>query len=187
MNLGTWRIVIIVVLVVTGVAVLANGFDDADPAFAAPSATGSPSPGDGGDGDPTDSPEPSDPPDDPSPTPPPRTSAVLVKVFNGTTVTGLAGVVQDDLVAAEYVAPNDPANAPTEGVTRTRVYFRGGPNADQNRADATYIAETFLRDTIGRMPKVEELSSIYTVEFVPNTVTVVVLVGQDYADAIAAG
>lgn len=186
MNLGTWRIVIIVVLVVTGVAILANGFDDADPAFAAPTATGAPSPDGEGDGA-TDSPAPSDAPDDPTPTPPPRTSAVLVKVFNGTTVTGLAGVVHDDLVAADYVAPNEPANAPTEGVTRTRVYFRGGPNAEQNRADATYVAETFLRETIGRMPKVEELSSIYTVEFVPNTVTVVVLVGQDYADAIAAG
>jgi hypothetical protein len=36
------------------------------------------------------------------------------------------------------------------------------------------------------MPRVDELSSVYTQELVPNTVTVVVLIGDDYVASIAA-
>jgi hypothetical protein len=184
-NLGTWRIVIIVVLVVAGVAILANGFDDTGTAVAGPTATGSPAP-DGDDGA-TESPDPdASPTDSPSPTPEPSTTGVLVKVFNGTNAPGLAGEVQETLEADQYVAPDPATDAPAKPVKRTTVYYRGGQNEDQNRADATYIAENYIEPVLGGMPRVDELSSVYTQELVPNTVTVVVLIGDDYVAAIAA-
>jgi hypothetical protein len=181
-NLGTWRIAIIVALVVVGVAVLANGFDPDDAAVAAPSATASPSPDEGaeepgGTAAATDVVEPTDEPEE---TPPPNESDVPIKVFNGTTVPGLAALVQDELVTGGNTAPEDPANAPVQDVAKTTVYFRGGPDAAQNESDATYIAETYIEPVLGKMPAVDELSSIYD-DVVGRTVTVVVLIGDDYA------
>lgn len=178
-NLGTWRIAIIVALVVVGVAVLANGFVDDPTAVAAPS--GSPSPSDvGGDDDgQTDSPSPR-PTDEPEETPPPNETGVAVKVFNGTSVPGLAAQVQDELVAAGNEGPEEPDNAPVVPVTKTTVYFRGGPQAEQNQADAVYIAETYLEPVIGKAPRVLELSGDLDGE-VGEAITVVVVIGDDYA------
>jgi hypothetical protein len=185
-NLGTWRIVIVVALVVVGVAVLANGFGDPGAALAG----GSPSPtvddGDGGGGateTPDGSPSPTEPPEE---MPDPNTSGVLVKVFNGTSAPGLAGEVQAQLVdEGGNVAPEEPADAPAKPAARTIVYFRGGPQAAQNESDATYIAETFIEPVLGKMPRIDELSAVYREE-VGETITVVVLIGEDYATAIAA-
>jgi hypothetical protein len=187
-NLGTWRIVIIVALVVVGVAVLANGFDPADTAIAAPSGSPSLTPDDGGttpDGGATetDAPEPTDPPEE---TPAPNEADVPVKVFNGTSVPGLAALVQDELVEAGNAAPEEPDNAPASPVAKTTVYYRGGPDAAQNQADATFIAETFIEPVLGKMPRVLELSAVFD-DVVGSSVTVVVLIGDDYAAALPAG
>ena len=187
-NLGTWRIAIIVALVVVGVAVLANGFDPADTAIAAPSGTASPTPDDGGttpdDGaTETDAPEPTDPPEE---TPAPNETDVPVKVFNGTSVPGLAALVQDELVEAGNAAPEEPDNAPAAPVAKTTVYYRGGPGAAQNQADATFIAASFIEPVLGKMPRVLELSAVFD-DVVGSSVTVVVLIGDDYAASLPVG
>jgi hypothetical protein len=180
-NLGTWRIAIIVALVVVGVAVLANGFDTADTAVAAPSGSATPKPDDAGTGTDgtteTDAPEPTDEPEE---TPAPDESGVLVKVFNGTSVTGLGALVQEELVAAGNEAPEEPDNAPAAPVAKTTVYYRGGPDADQNRSDATFIAETYVEPVLGKLPRIDELSSVFD-DVVGESITVVVLIGDDYA------
>ncbi|HSL11112.1 MAG TPA: LytR C-terminal domain-containing protein [Actinomycetota bacterium] len=181
MNLGTWRIAIIVALVVVGVAVLANGFDPAEMAVGtSPSVASSPDDGaaePGATATETDGVEPTGQPEE---TPPPNESDVPVKVFNGTTVPGLAALVQEELVNGGNTAPEDPANAPVLDVAKTTVYFRGGPDAAQNEADATFIAETYIEPVLGKMPRIDELSSVYD-DVVGSTVTVVVLIGDDYA------
>jgi hypothetical protein len=179
-NLGTWRIAIIVALVVVGVAVLANGFDADTGAIATPtpSATAEPDEGDGTGATDTQSPSPQE--EEVEETPAPNESGVPVKVFNGTSVPGLAALVQDELVAAGYEAPEDPANAPAAPVAKTVVYFRGGPEAAQNEADATFLAESFIEPVLGKMPEVDELSSVFD-DVVGRSITIVVQVGDDYA------
>ena len=175
MNQGTGRIVIIVALVVVGVAVLANGFDGGGGAVGAtPSASETPSP--------TETTTPTETAT-PTATPEPQTTAVLFMALNGTSVTGLAAEVQDALVADGYIAAKEAANAPTSGVQVTTVYFRGGDGAAQNESDATYVAETYFPDIDAR---VKELSDQFN-EIVPNTATLAIVVGQDFADALAAG
>jgi hypothetical protein len=176
-NLGTWRIAIIVALVVVGIALLANGFDDVGNAIAAPSASTTPDPAVDGDTE-TDSPEPTD--EAPVETPAPNETGVPVKVFNGTSVPGLAALVQDELIAAGNEAPEEPENAPAAPVAKTTVYYRGGPQADQNQADATFIAVTYIEPVLGRSPRIEELSPVFD-DVVGGAITVVVLIGDDYA------
>lgn len=175
MNLGSVRIVIIVALVVAGVAVLANGFSDEGTPLAAPSVTGSLSPGSSS--APSDTTPPSD---SASETPAPQTKGVLIMVLNGTNVTGLATLAQDMLVNEGYVAPDLAANALAPGVKITSVYYRPGDAEEQNKADAAYIAKTFFPGS-----EVGRLSPAYD-GIVKPSVTVVVVVGDDYAKAAAA-
>jgi LytR cell envelope-related transcriptional attenuator len=180
-NLGTWRIIIIVGLVVLGVAVLANGFDPSDTAVATPSASAAPEEPDedGGTQSPTETAA-AEPTEAPEETPPPNESGVLVKVFNGTSVTGLGALVQEELVAGGNEAPEEPANAPAAPVAKTTVYYRGGNDADQNASDAAFIAETYIEPALGKMPRIDELSSVFD-DVVGESITVVVLIGDDYA------
>lgn len=173
-NLGSTRVVIIVALVVAGVAVLANGFGD-EGAAAAPTVTGTPSPGS------TSSPSgTASPSESASETPAPQTKGVLIMVLNGTNVTGLATLAQDMLVTEGYVAPDLAANALAPGVKITSVYYRPGDAEEQNKADAAYIAKTFFPGS-----EVGRLSPAYD-GIVKPSVTVVVVVGDDYAKAVAA-
>ncbi len=183
MNLGTWRIVIIVALVVVGVAVLANGFDEASTAVTAPSGSASPTPDGDGTDSPGGSPSPTEAP--PEPTPEPNTSGVLIKVINGTDAPGYGGELQDALVAEGYKAPEIAGDAPAKPVADTVVYYRGGPDADQNEADATYLARTHIKPVLQTRVQVEELSSVYD-DMVGESVTVVVLIGEDYVAAVGA-
>jgi uncharacterized membrane protein YdfJ with MMPL/SSD domain len=173
-NLGTARVVIIVALVVVGVAVLANGFTDVGQTLGAstgPSASTSGSSSSSSQSQSSQS----------SSSPRPNQHGVLIMVLNGTDSTGLGAQVQDTLVGKGYVAPNDPANSPVPGVEKTTVYFRTGQEEDQNHADGQYLAETYLDDAA-----VQRLGPVFD-DVVPNTVTVVVVLGQDYADAHPAG
>lgn len=178
MNSGTWRIVIIVALVVSGVAVLANGFVDQGAAVAqtasvpaAPTATGTEGP--------TQTDTPTDEPTA-AETPEPETRGVLIKVFNGTDATGLAGEVQVLLEGDGYVAPEDAADAPIKGVKRTIVYYRAGDNEEQGRANAQYVSKTYFNNKA----RVEVLSAAYEDE-VTNPVQLAIVVGEDYAASTA--
>jgi hypothetical protein len=174
-NAGTARILIIVALVAVGAVVLANGFDDEPSTAASPTPTASISPGTSPSASASVSPG-----GEPVSTPSPNTGEIGIVVLNGTGVAGLAATAQDMLVSEGYTAPIDPTNAPQTGVEVTTVYFRGGENADQNEADATYISETFFPGS-----KVAKLGPSFD-ELVVDSVTVAVVVGEDYAESVAA-
>jgi hypothetical protein len=178
-NLGTARIAILVALVVVGVVVLANGFaDDTTDAVAAPTPAATPSPGGTDPAEtPGQSPEPTD--ETPTQTPAPQTAGVLFVALNGTDVPGLGAAAQEMLEEAGYVAAMDASNAPNQGVQRTTVYFRTGDDEAQNRADAAYVARSIFDGG-----KVERLGPAFGE--IPTSATIVVVVGSDYAEAIAA-
>ncbi len=171
MNLSTGRIAIIVALIVVGLAVLANGFLDDGQATAAPSGSVTPS------GSVAPSSTGSETPPA-SPTPSPQTTGVLIMALNGTDVTGAGAAAQTLLVDAGYVAPKDAADAPVQGVKKTTVYYRDDDNAAQNESDATHIANKYF-DGAPVKPLDSDLDSI-----VPASVTVVVVVGDDYASTL---
>jgi hypothetical protein len=174
---GTARVLIIVALVAVGALVLANGFEDEQAtSSASPTASATPT-------QPGSSPSMStsaSPGESPAATPSPNTGDIGIVVLNGTGVTGLAGVAQDMLVGEGYTAPIDPANAPQTGVEVTTVYYRPGENAAQNKADATYISETYFPGS-----KVAKLGSTFD-DLVVDSVTVAIVVGADYAESVAA-
>lgn len=164
MNLGIARLAIVLALVIGGVAVLANGFTDegeaAGPPVDSPTPTPSPSP-------------------TPSPTPQqtvsPNQDGVLVQVLNGTAVAGLAGDFQILLEEENYLRAGEPTDAPNKPVVDSVVYFRRDGNAEQNRADAQLLSETYL----GGVP-VEPLPPPIA-EAVDPAADVVVLLGEDQA------
>jgi hypothetical protein len=168
MNLSTGRIVIIIGLIVVGLAVLANGFDGGSTS-AAPASSPTPS-----GASPTDSGSPSKS-ESPTETPSPQTKGVLIMALNGTDVVGAGGAAQTMLVDDGYKAPKDATNAPVQGVKKTVVYYRDDDNAAQNKSDATYIADQYFGGA-----QVKPLDPDVDAAVPPN-VTVVVVVGQDYA------
>ena len=172
MNLSTGRILIIVALVVAGLAVLANGFLDDEATVAAPSGSASPSRTESTP-PPTDSPA-------PTATPAPQTKGVIIIALNGTDVTGAGAAAQDLLVSDGYKEAQPSDNAPVSGVKKTTVYYRDDENAAQNQADATYIADTYFDGA-----PVKKLDPSFS-DVVPDSVTVVVVVGADYASTLTA-
>jgi hypothetical protein len=171
-NLSTGRILIIVALVVAGLAVLANGFLDDEATVAAPSSSASPSS--------TESPPPPTDAPPPTATPAPQTKGVIIIALNGTDVTGAGAAAQDLLVSDGYKEAQPSDNAPVSGVKKTTVYYRDDENAAQNQADATYIADTYFDGA-----PVKKLDPSFS-EVVPDSVTVVVVVGADYASTLTA-
>jgi len=170
-NLSTGRILIIVALIVGGLAVLANGFLDTDATVATPA--GSVSPGT------TASPSTSaTSPPPPTATPEPQTEGVLIMALNGTDVAGAGAAAQDLLVTDGYRKVEDAADAPVSGVKKTTVYYRDDANAGQNKSDATYIADTYFEGA-----PVKKLDPSFD-EVVPASVSVVVVVGEDYASTL---
>ncbi|MGH7539885.1 MAG: LytR C-terminal domain-containing protein [Gemmatimonadota bacterium] len=168
MNPGVSRLVIVAVLVVGGVAVLANGFEDR-PSSATPDGTTSP----------TESPTPSpSPTEEPGETVVPNQEGVLVQVFNGTNEAGAAGDFQLLLEQENYLPAGDPADAPDKPVIDTIVYFRPDGGAAQNRADARLVAETYLDGA-----PVERLPAEYNDPAVTDPAAdVVVVLGEDQVD-----
>jgi LytR cell envelope-related transcriptional attenuator len=172
-NFGSARILVIVALVVAGVAILTDGFGHGVATVGATGGTLT-SPGS------TSSPQPSG---TPSPTqaalPTPQAAKnVKIAVFNGTSSLGLAAQGQAVLTAVGYVAGQQPANSPVQGgAAKTVIYYRGGATADQNKADAKLIADTYFNGA-----KVALLGPDFQTAIAPN-VTVTIVLGQDYADA----
>jgi hypothetical protein len=98
--------------------------------------------------------------------------------LNGTTVTGAGAAAQQLLTKDGYTAVQDAADAPSQGVAKTTVYYRGGSDGRQNRSNAAYVARTYFNGA-----SVKKLDpSLQTV--VPATATIVVVVGQDYAQSL---
>jgi LytR cell envelope-related transcriptional attenuator len=160
-NLGTWRIVILLALVVSGAVILSNGFGDvqvgATPTSSEPGPTTSVTP------TPTES---------PAPPLEGQVDGVTFAVFNGTEEIGFAGQVTIDLEDAGYSAAQDADDAPTT-TRRTTVYFRGGQDADQNRANAKLLADTHLPGA-----RVARLNPSFG-DLVPADTQLVVVLGQD--------
>jgi hypothetical protein len=175
-NLGTARIVVIVALVVAGVAILFNGFGDESAALPdGGAASGSPTP------TATSGPSGSSPTSSPTTTPLPDPlppAEVTVAVFNGTNVTGLAAQADQTLTDAGYVSGQVPADAPAKPIgADTKIYYRGGPDAEQNQADAQEIADSFFKGAT-----VEELGVDFdNPETLAKDVQVVVVLGDKYA------
>lgn len=173
MNLSTGRVLIIVALIVAGLAVLANGFTDTGTTAAAP--TGSSSVG--------SSPPASGSPhatQTPTETPAPQKTGVLFMALNGTDVAGAGAAAQELLVADGYRQVQNADNAPVSGVRKTTIYYRDDDAAAQNRSDATYIAKHYFDG--GLVKKLDpDIQSA-----VPDSATVVVVVGGDYASQLTA-
>jgi hypothetical protein len=175
-NFGSARILVIVALIVAGVAILTDGFGhgvstvgDGGGSLASPSSSATAQPTGGSTPSPPALPSPQAPKD------------VKIAVFNGTSTLGLAAQGQTILTDAGYVAAQDPANSPVEGVSKTVVYYRGGADADQNRSDAKFIADTYFSGA-----KVDLLGAEFETLITKNA-QVAILLGQDYATANGTG
>jgi hypothetical protein len=180
-NLSPARLAVLVALVVGGIAVMLNGFGDEGGAVAGGPDVAQPTE--------TETAEPTDdattpaPTDEPAPALEPQVDGVMIQVFNGTTVTGLGAEVQEALEGRGYVAALPADDLPTKPADTTTVYFRPGPDAEQNEVDAQHLADRSLRD-VDDVP-VRPLGASLDADVGPRT-QLVVVVGTDYADATAA-
>ena len=170
-NLGTARIVVIVALVVAGAVVLANGYPESGGSVAGPTGGASAR---GSSSSPTTTPTTQPPPPGPSP----QTTGVSFTALNGTSVTGAGAAAQALLVKHGYTSVQDATNAPSTGVTKTTIYYVGGQSGTQNRSDAEYVAKTYFNDATVKKLDVSLRS------LVPTTASIVVVVGQDYAQSL---
>jgi LytR cell envelope-related transcriptional attenuator len=165
-NPGIARLAIVIALVIGGVAVLANGFDDQG--VAAP-------------------PEPStsqSPTGTPSPTPSPQASivpnqkGVLVQVLNGTSRAGYAADFQEMLVdVGEYLPAGDAGDAPDKPILDSIVYFRADGSRAQNEADAQLLSEEYL----GGVPVERLPADLADSGAIDDAADVVVVLGEDQA------
>jgi hypothetical protein len=174
-NLSTGRVLIIVALIVGGLAILANGFGNGDTSTAAASPTTTSSPS--GHASPTDTGSPTAT-ETPTPTPPPQKTGVLFMALNGTTVAGAGAAAQVVLTDAGYQKVQDAADAPVQNVKRTTIYYRDDADAAQNKADATYVATKYFKHAAVKKLDPDVQSKV------PDSATIVVVVGSDYADLL---
>jgi LytR cell envelope-related transcriptional attenuator len=172
-NLSTGRVLVIVALVVVGLAVLANGFSDSGTTGAALT----PTPSGGGHTTSTTPPPTSAPP---SPTPAPQTKGVLFMAMNGTDVPGAGAAAQTKLSNAGYTVATPAIDAPTSGIKKTIVYYRNDDNAPQNLSNANYVAQHYFKHA-----EVKPLDP--SMQGVPKSATLVVVVGEDYAQQLVGG
>ena len=163
---STLRFAIIVALVVGGILLINQAF----PVLGSSGSGGSTIPNGGPGISPSPSPSPS-PSKPPKVSPSPQIVGVRIAVFNGTSVTGLAG---DTLttITKKYgmVAAQDPSDAPST-VAQTTLYYRSP--ADQ--VEAQFLADDFFKDldvTIARLEPGTDVS---------RDVQVAIYLGNDYA------
>ena len=175
MNLSTGRVLVIVALIVVGLAVLANGFSDSGTSAASLSPT--PSVSVGGH---TSSSSPPPTSTAPTPTPPPQKQGVLFMAMNGTDVPGAGAAAQTKLSNAGYTVATPAIDAPTSGIKKTIVYYRNDDNAPQNLSNANYVAQHYFKHA-----EVKPLDP--TMQGVPKSATLVVVVGEDYAQQLVGG
>jgi hypothetical protein len=166
-NTGSIRIAIVAALVVAGVVVLRNGFGGGG-AIAQPGGGTSPTTS------PTPNPSHSKSPK-PTSTPSPQVAGVITAVFNGTTALGLGASMEQTLTKDGYVFPVHAENSPTIPLAKSIVYYRGGADAAQNRSDAQYVADTYLKTGA----KVKELATDQA-SLVDKTVQIAIFIGNDF-------
>lgn len=161
---STLRFAIIVALVVGGVLLINQAF----PVLGGSGGGTIPNGGPGVSPSPSTSPSPSKPA---KVTPSPQVVGVRIAVFNGTSVTGLAG---DTLTAITkkygMVAPYAPSDAPSD-VTQTTLYYR----SPTDEVEAQFLADDFFKDldvTIARLEPGTDVS---------RDVQVAIYLGNDYA------
>jgi hypothetical protein len=174
-NTGTTRIVIVAALVLAGFVVLVNGF----PSSGVRASIG-PGPGDTTSPSTSVSPSETETPPPQLPPDPQQPKKIHFFVLNGTNSTGLAGTQAEQLgnhdLTPALNGENVPADdAPTKGQKKTVVYFRGGDDAEQNEADAQWVADTYLGGATVR----ELAADIASGDLVPAEANVVILLGED--------
>ena len=170
---STLRFAIIVALAVGGIVVINQAFDEPSAGGPGPiGATGTTAPPTTGPTGATGATEtgPTGPTADPE--------GVVIAVFNGTSVTGLAGDTMARLVDRfGYVEGQDVADAPSEVPVTTIYYARA-----RDRVEAEYLAnedKLFRRlddVRIARLPDSEEVDS---------SVQLAIYLGNDYAQLVA--
>jgi hypothetical protein len=163
---STLRFAIILALVVGGVVVINQAFQEADGGVAvAP---------DGGGGateseSPTTSPSESESPaEEASPDP----EGVVIAVFNGTGVSGLAGDTLAALIEEYGYVEGQPVDDAPSTVPVTTIYYAKA----RDRVEAEFLAEDFFRRLddvrVARLPAGEEVDS---------SVQLAIYIGNDYA------
>lgn len=166
MNPGIARLAIVIALVIGGVAVLANGFDDEGIA-----ATPEPSTSQSPTGTPT-------PTQSPQASIVPNQKGVLVQVLNGTSTAGYAADFQEMLVdVGEYVPAGDAGDAPDKPIVDSIVYFRADDHRAQNEADAQLLSDEYL----GGVPVQRLPADLAGSGVVDDAADVVVVLGEDQA------
>ena len=166
MNPGIARLAIVLALVIGGVAVLANGFDDGG-AAAQPEPSTSPSP--------TETPGPSR---SPAASIAPTQEGVLVQVLNGTSRAGYAADFQEMLVdVGGYLPAGDAGDAPEKPIVDSIVYFRADDNKAQNQADAMLLSDEYL----GGVPVEKLPAALAGSGTIDDAADVVVVLGEDQA------
>ncbi len=157
---STLRFAIIVALVVGGVVLINKAFLGQRGALpVGPGPTVSPTP------KPTKSPK---------ATPSPQVKGVVIGVFNGTTVTGLAATTASTLQTKFGSVPKQVADAPQKPIVTTTLYYR----APEDRVEAVYLAQHFFKG-LGLKVNVVKLPSNAT--NVNANVRVAIYLGNDYA------
>ena len=98
--------------------------------------------------------------------------------LNGTTVTGAGAAAQQVLTKHGYTSVQDAVDAPSQGVAKTTVYYRGGQGGAQNKSNAAYVATTYF-DGASVKKLDPSLESV-----VPPSATIAVVVGDDFAQTL---
>jgi hypothetical protein len=104
---------------------------------------------------------------------------VLFMAMNGTTVFGAGAAAQTKLTDAGYTAAKNAINAPTSGIKKTIVYYRDDQDSAQNQSNATYVEHKFFKGAAVK-PLDPNLAGV------PPSATIVVVVGDDYAQQLVA-
>ncbi len=163
---STLRFAIIVALVVGGIVVISQAFPE-------PASTGSP----GGGGVATQSPSPStSPTKPPKEEPSPQVVGVVLGVYNGTEVTGLAGGTASKLEDkyGYVVPPEDVGDTPTKPVPVTILFYR----SPRDQTEAQYLADEFFKGLDVQIQRLDPGTDI------PKDVQVAIYLGNDYAATV---
>ena len=158
------RFAIIVALVVGGILLINQAF----PVLGSSGSSVIPNGPPGASTSPSPSPTPSH---SPKPSPTPQVVGVRIAVFNGTSVTGLAGDTLTTLTKKYgMVAAQDPSDAPSP-VPVTTLYYRS--RADQ--VEAQFLADRFFKALDVQIARLEPGVDV------AGDVQVAIYLGNDYA------
>lgn len=160
---STLRFAIIVILVVGGIVLMNRAFPE-QATSALPGSTGSPSPSVTPTVGATET---------PTGQPSPQVEGVRIALFNGTSVTGLAGTAAERLERRfGYVIAQTPADAPSP-VAQTTLYYR----TVSDKVEAEALAATYFKGLddvrVARLPS--------RTGNVDDSVQVAIYLGNDYA------